>query len=359
MGARGPKERRIARKHKEGPMAKRSVSIYDIAQLAGVSTATVSNVLNNKGSFSDKTRDAVLRIAREQGYVANFAAKSLREASTKSVAILTPDVSNDFFSTLVLKVEGLLRAAGYTSYICNTAGDAAREDAYVRDLVSKQVDGFVCIGGVTPAPCAVAADLPVVHIDHRGRLGMPRELKVGNDLPAMGYDMTRTLLAHGCTRVALVSVSASLYHAGEPDQALGYRSCLADHGLVAEPELLLEGPHQQPSLVEAGLLVDACLDAGHAFDGVVALGDRVALGVVNALKVRGVAVGSAVRVIGMDDSIYSRVSTPAISTVRRDTDELARRGASALLALLAGERLAPEPIVVPHEIVERATTLGE
>ena len=118
-------------------MAKRGVSIYDIAQLAGVSTATVSNVLNEKGSYSAKTRDLVLRIAHEQGYVANFAAKSLREASTKTIALLTPDVSNDFFSTLVLRVESLLHESGYTSYICNTGSDAEREERYVRDLVSK------------------------------------------------------------------------------------------------------------------------------------------------------------------------------------------------------------------------------
>jgi LacI family transcriptional regulator len=110
---------------------------------------------------------------------------------------------------------------------------------------------------------------------------------------------------------------------------------------------------------EAAQLVDECLDAGYSFDGVVALGDRVALGVVNALKVRGVAVGRDVRVIGMDDSIYSRVSTPAISTVRRHTGELARQGGEALLALLGGGRVAQAHIVVPHEIVERATTLGE
>ena len=130
-------------------MAKRSVSIYDIAKLAGVSTATVSNVLNQKGNYSEKTRELVERIAREQGYVANFAAKSLRAASTKTVAILTPDVSNDFFSTLVLDVEGRLRDAGYSSYICNTANDSERESAYVQGLLSKQVDGIVYIGGTT------------------------------------------------------------------------------------------------------------------------------------------------------------------------------------------------------------------
>ena len=340
-------------------MAKRTVSIYDIAKLAGVSTATVSNVLNNKGSYSEKTRDLVMRIAREQGYVANFAAKSLREASTKSIALLTPDVSNDFFSTLVLRVEGLLRAAGYTSYICNTANDDEREAEYLRSLISKQVDGIVMIGGVTRSRMQLPTDLPVVHIDHTGALGMSREVYVGNDMPQVSYDMTATLHAHGCERIALVSVSASLYRTAEHDQAAGYYGYLDEQGIRLDKNLVLEGPHRQTSLIEAGQLVDECLDAGYSFDGVVALGDRVALGVVNALKARGVDVGHEIRVIGMDDSIYSRVSTPSISTVRRNTGEMAERGVEALLAMLRGESVSQEHIVVPHEVIERATTLGE
>ena len=340
-------------------MAKRSVSIYDIAKLAGVSTATVSNVLNQKGSYSERTRDLVLKIAREQGYVANFAAKSLRKSSTKTIALITPDVSNDFFSTLVLKVEGLLRTAGYASYICNTAGDAERERDYVRDLVSKQVDGLVYIGGYSHVELPAAVDMPVVHIDHRGRADVRREAFVGNDMPRMGYDMTSTLLGHGCERVALVSVSASLYRGEEPDQAEGYRACLGDHGVRLDKNLVLEGPHRQASLVEAAQLVNECLDVGYGFDGVVALGDRVALGVVNVLKERGVVVGRDVRVIGMDDSIYSRVSTPAISTVRRNTGQMAERGVEALLGMIGGETLEDKVILVPHEVVERSTTLGD
>ena len=340
-------------------MAKRSVSIYDIAKLAGVSTATVSNVLNNKGSYSAKTRDLVLRIAREQGYVANFAAKSLREASTKTIALLTPDVSNDFFSTLVLKVEGKLRAAGYASYICNTANDDEREDEYVRGLISKQVDGIVYIGGTTRAPIHAAADLPVVHIDHTGSLGMSHEVYVGNDMPQVSYDMTSTLFERGCKNVALVSVSASFYRTAEHDQAAGYYRYLSDHDIRLDKNLVLEGAHRQTSLIEAAQLVNECLDAGYSFDGVVALGDRVALGVVNALKARWIDVGGDVKVIGMDDSIYSRISSPTISTVRRNTTQMAERGVEALLGLLRGEEPKETYITVSHQVIERETTLGE
>lgn len=339
-------------------MAKRTVSIYDIAKLAGVSTATVSNVLNNKGSYSEKTKELVLKIAHEQGYVANFAAKSLREASTKTVAIITPDVSNDFFSNLVLEVEGHLREAGYSSYICNTANDPERESSYVFDLLSKQVDGIVFIGGTARVPIETRVDVPVVHIDHTGRSGVRREVFVGNDLPRLSYDMTDTLFGHGCKQVALASVSASLYRTAEHDQAAGYYNYLQDHGIRLDKNLVLEGPHRQTSLVEAEQLVTECLESGYAFDGVVALGDRVALGVVNALKKYGVDVGREVRVIGMDDSIYSRISTPAISTVNRHTSEMAERGVQALLALLRGEELNESTIVIGHEVIERATTLG-
>ena len=339
-------------------MAKRSVSIYDIAQLAGVSTATVSNVLNNKGSYSQKTKELVDRIAREQGYVANFAAKSLREASTKTVALITPDVSNDFFSTLVLSVEGLLRTAGYASYICNTASDPEREEAYLRDLLAKQVDGFVLIGGTAHADIEMTSDVPVVYIDHTGTLNAKRETFVGNDIARMTHDMTDALIARGCHTIALVSVSATFYQNKDGNLYAGYRQCLEEHGIAFDERLILEGPHKQASIIEAEQLIEEQLDAGLSFDGVAALGDRVALGVVNALKVHGINVGHDVRVIGMDDSIYSRISTPAISTVHRHTDEMAERGVQALLAMMNGKEPAQRQIVVPHEVIERATTLG-
>ena len=106
---------------------------------------------------------------------------------------------------------------------------------------------------------------------------------------------------------------------------------------------------------EGGLIM---IDGGYAFDGLVALGDRVALGAVNALKVRGIRVGVDVRVMGMDDSIYSRISSPAISTINRHTDEMAERGVDALLAMMQGADPQAQDLVVPHEVVERATTLG-
>ena len=112
-------------------MGRRGPSIHDIAKIAGVSAATVSNVLNDKGRVSKRTRLMVQEVARSQGYVANFAAKGLREQQTHTVGIVTPDVSNVFHSVIVLRVEPLLHETGYDAFICNSSNDPARMRSYV------------------------------------------------------------------------------------------------------------------------------------------------------------------------------------------------------------------------------------
>lgn len=337
-------------------MAQRT-SIYDIAKLAGISAGSVSKILNGKGNFSQKTRDRVMAIAREQGYVANFAAKSLREASTHSVGIITPDVSNEFFSSIVLSAEVKLREQGYTSYICNTGGDARVEADCLRGLKQRQVDGFLFVGGGhAPDGKEVGSRMPAVCVDRDGT-GDDLCVEVQNDVAGMTYDATRALLSHGCRRIAYLNVFHGQFHKTDT-RYVGYARALAEVGIEPDDRLLLDGPHRKKSYVEAEELVDGLLDGGVAFDGIVAIGDRIAVGAVNSLQKHGIAVGGEVRVIGMDDTLYTRIMRPTISTIDRHADVLAADAALALLAMLRGEAPASKRIVVPHDVIERETTLG-
>ena len=320
-------------------MGRRGPSIHDIAKIAGVSAATVSNVLNDKGRVSKRTRLMVQEVARSQGYVANFAAKSLREQQTPTVGIVTPDVSNVFHSVIVLQVESLLHGAGYDAFICNSSNDPARMHSYVEGLTRKQVDGFVFVGGTTD----ISRDALLVQTpDVRGAV----------------FDMTELLLRRGCERVAFVSVSSRHWSDANAQRFQGYADAPGAHGLRMDKNIVLEGDHRQKSHLEAARLVKTCLDEGYDFDGVVAMGDRPALGVENALKARGIGVGTDVLLVGMDNSLYSQVASPSISSVDRDVDQLAERGVEALLRLLADEEAPSLDVIVPHSIVERETTLG-
>jgi LacI family transcriptional regulator len=125
----------------------KKISIKDIAQLSGVSVATVSRVINDNGRFSEETRKKVLDVINETGYQMNYSAKSLRMNKSFSIGILVPDISNYFFSDVVQKIEEILFEHGYSTIICNTARNLAKEDAYLQMLESKGVDGIIVISG--------------------------------------------------------------------------------------------------------------------------------------------------------------------------------------------------------------------
>lgn len=340
-------------------MGKRGISIIDIAQMAGVSKATVSNVLNGTGRVGKETRKRVLQIAEREGYVANFAAKSLRAAETRTVGIITPDISNVFFSSIVMRLERELYSAGYTSFVCDTENDREREASYVRSMLHKQVDGLVFVNSTHRLDLStLPPKLPTVVLD-RGVSGThERFASVDNDVRKMTHDMTKTLLDHGCSKVALVAVSASSSPLSENSRYLGYVEALAEAGARLDQNLVLRGMHIQPSNVEAGELMSGLLERGGLADGIVAIGDRVAIGAVKALEAHGLHVGSDVLVIGCDDSPVAELFIPTLSSVNRNVDELASKAAEALIALMNGEALDQPQIVVGHQVVERASTLG-
>ena len=340
-------------------MAKKSISIYDIAQIAGVSTATVSKVLNGKGSISQATRDRVLAIARDQGYVGSFTARALREGSTRTVGIVVPDISNSFYSSIVLDVETRLYDAGYTCYICDSHNDVQRTERNLTSLVQRQVDGLILVNGRKPAEDAIPEGLPVVGIDCPYEVTSPWRADMRTDFSKMIEDATCTLIAHGCQRIALITVfSGARRDDYETPNVTPFRQALKKKGLRLDRNLILNGPHLRESRLEAEELVAECLDAGYAPDGIVALGDRAALGACTALEAHGLVVGRDVKVIGTDDTLYARIARPALSSVNRHVEQMSERGVQALLAMMAGERPAQTQIVIPHEVVERSSTLG-
>lgn len=335
------------------------VSVYDIAQLTGVSATTVSNVLNGRGRFSKKTRDLVLKVADEQGYVVNLAARGLHSGRSHTAGIITTDVSNDYFASIVLELERLMRASGYTSFICNTMYDPNQLVAYVQELRQRNSDGLFIVGGTAPDNLATLTSQPLVLIDFYSSGALPvNSATVRTDLFQSTSDQVTVLARYGCQRIAILLLDAPRnYRPGHPIYQ-GYRAGLAACGLPFDSELEIVGPHLKKSRIESRELVLDLIDREVVFDGIVAVGDRQALGAVEALQERGLVPGQDVRVIGLDNSLYSQLYTPAISTVERNTDEMARAGAKAMLAMIEGKEPETREFTIPYRIIERATTLG-
>ena len=204
-------------------------SMRQIAAAAGVSVATVSHVIHGSGRFSEDTRERVEAAVEEYGYVTNMAAKSLRMAQSRTIGMIVPDISNDFFSKIALHVERELATEDYSVFVCNSANDPARERDYFRTLASKQADGIICISGLRRLDGEfVPHGIPVVCIDRapENDLGFPH---VGSDNIGGGYMATEHLIERGCKNILSISSFTANYPGNE--RQMGYERALAAHGM--------------------------------------------------------------------------------------------------------------------------------
>jgi len=331
----------------------KNLSIRDIAELAGVSVATVSRVINNNGRFSEETRKRVQKIIDESGYVTNMAARSLRSSKSGNIGMILPDISNDFFSTLALHTERVLQAEGYSVFVCNTANDPAREQGYFKTLTSKLVDGLLCISGLhTLDADVVPRGLPIVCVDRYPENTL--EIPVVRSDEKLGMELsTEHLIERGCRRIVYIASRSASFESNNRQD--GYEAALGKHGIALDRGLMLFVTGKRPSMDESEDLVNGLIERGIEFDGIAASSDHAAIGALNALREAGIDVPGRVKVAGFDDSLYSRLLTPQLTSVYRHPEKMAEAGCQTLLALLRGEKPARET-VIPVELVERAST---
>jgi len=330
------------------------ISIKEIARLADTSIATVSRIINKKGGYSKETERLVNDIIDTYGYVSNMAAKSLRESKSHTIGIIVPDISNDFFATIALHVEKTLKQHNYSCYICNTSNDEETEKEYFKDLDSKLVDGIICISGLKNLPENISnRNIPIVCIDRKPANSKNIPIVSNNDTEA-SYEATKLLIEKGCKQIIYISAFPLEHHLQARRQ--GYEKALLDHNIKLDKNLIFYLTGKDISYVESEVLVAEFLQAGNTCDGILATSDRIALGALYALKRYDIKIPEEVKLIGFDNSLYSRLPSPSISTISRNTVMLASEGCRILLDMLDGKTPENLETIVPAYIVEREST---
>jgi LacI family transcriptional regulator len=325
-------------------------TIYDVARLAGVSTATVSRALNGTGQIAPATRVAIDAAVEQLGYRPNTIARSLVTKSTQTIALLLPDITNPFYAALVSGIQQRALEAGHTMLLCTTEGDAEREEQYLNLLRAKQVDGAL-VDGLRLPPDRIARfvrdGFPIVCLDRDVDSTSVPLVQVDNRLGARMA--TEHLLSLGHTRIAHV--------AGPPDLGIseqrvdGYREALAAAGLIPDPGLIATGGFTE----EGGYRATRQL-MGRGFGAVFAANDLSAVGVICALAEQGWRVPDDVSVVGFDDLRLSAFTTPPLTTIRQPAAEIAERATELLLDLAGGGHVHEQLHLLPPELVVRGST---
>jgi LacI family transcriptional regulator, galactose operon repressor len=332
-------------------------NITDVARRAGVSTATVSRVLNRNYPVSDAVRERVLEAVRDLGYVANAHARALLTSTSGTVGVILHDVSDPYFAEIVRGIQEVAAHENRLVVICNSLREPAREIKYIEMLRAHRVDAIIMAGGhILDDEYMMALREQALQLRAQGsRLVLcgrhpVRADAVVPDNTAGGSRLVRHLLERGHRRIAHIAGPENL--STTQDRLDGYLGALASYAVEADPALVTNGDFTREAGYEA---TGRLLDAGVAFTAVWAANDLTAVGVLACLRDRGLRVPEDVSVAGFDDLPVARDVTPQLTTVRVPMLEMGRW--SMLLALRDAQ--APYELVrLETELVERQSVAG-
>lgn len=330
------------------------VTLRDVAQEAGVSVRTVSNVVNEYVHVAPATRARVLEVVRALGYRPNLAARQLRRGRAVVISVVVPELDSPYFAEVAALIARSAATRGWVVHVEQTDGDPAAERRLLEGVHGTGADGVIF------SPWALAAaDVargasapPVVMLGERSGVGLVDHVAVDN--VAAAQRATDHLIEVGCRRIAAIGVQPHLANDTARQRVEGYRAALAGAGLSTGPAW--EVPVHRLHRADGATAVGELWSAGVEPDGLFCFTDQLALGAMSALAARGLRVPDDVAVVGFDDIEDGRFAVPALTTVSPDKKQLVETALDCLAERLADPSAPARERVVGSELLVRGSS---
>jgi len=330
-------------------------TIREVANRAGVSSTTVSHVINNTRFVSAEVRQRVQAAMEELGYRPNALSRSLRRGETKTLGLILPDSANPFFAEIGRSIETAAFSQGYNVILCNTDGDFGREQTYVEVLLNKQVDGivFVAAGDRSDSLSQILKrDLPIVVVD-RDLPEVQLDTVLSDNFQG-GFLATQHLIGLGHSRIACISGPSHLTPSAL--RVTGYKQALLKANLPLDERLIVRGDFHPHSGWQAALYL---LSLPEKPSAIFACNDLMAMGVLRAAAECGISVPSDLAVMGYDDIELSSYTTPALSTIHQPKAEIGRAAVQMILERINDRSLPPRREMHSATLVVRGSCGGQ
>lgn len=334
-----------------GPKNAQAVTVADVSRRSGLSTATVSRVLNNSPLVRETTKARVQKAMRELGYTANHSARALARRKTDTIGVLFPGIDTGFFAEVLIGVNHL--ACEHDMHLAVAfARNSPEEAQMVSDyLYGGRVDALILMHlRMDPLFVREAANgpTPLVLIDRP--VEGAKTITVRMDNQAGAEQAMTHLIESGFKRIAVVRGPEGTFDADE--RWRGCEAAAKTHGIELDPVLIWDGTFHEESGYE---LMASWLASGQPLpDAVFALNDPMAIGVIRALKERGLSVPHDMALVGFDDIESARYLE--LTTVRAPMRELGRTAGESVLGLLHGKPRKPEEKVLSTELIVRQSS---
>ncbi|MDR3373096.1 MAG: LacI family DNA-binding transcriptional regulator [Ancalomicrobiaceae bacterium] len=332
-------------------MSRRAPTMRDVALRAGVSTATVSNVLGNRKAVDPELAKRVLEVAAELDYQIDRAASQLRTGRAAVVAIVVPSLDNPFFTGFIAAIERAVQGEGYDIIVSSSNSDEVQERARISAMLSWRPAGLIVVPCSDAFPARSLTDVsgvPVVAVDRIAGVGGISSVSVNNR--AAARLAAEHLLGLGHARILVCA--SSLLLANIRERCDGVRAALAEAGLPA------------PAIVEVGLTFDIVpailsphlISPDRRATGIIALTNTATLGVLSAARDLGLVVPRDLSLVGFDDYAWMIASTPPITAVRQPLDGLGTAAWELLKQRIASPAGEPQRLIFSCQLEVRRST---
>ena len=327
-------------------------TIKDVAQHAGVAPITASRVINNAGYVSEETRMRVEKAITDLGYIPNRVARSLRSKQTNLLALVLTDITNPFWTTVARGVEDAASEEGFSVILCNTDESDVKQEAYVRNLLQRQVDGFLLV----PSASSIGAitlirqqKVPVVVLDRK----IPYDVDtVRSDSVTGATQLTRLLLDLGHRRIAMLSGPREVSTA--VDRVKGYQIALQEAGLVVDENLICYGTFTQQG---GYMMSQSIMDHSPRPTAIFAGNNFIAVGVLRALREGKITVPGDMALVAFDDLPPTYVIDPFLTVAAQSAYEMGQKATRLLMQRMLGT--APDEyqeFLLPTRLIVRQSS---
>jgi len=332
------------------PRQSKRLTMVQIAQEAGVSTTTVSKVLNQLPGVGAQTRARIQQVIEQNDYVQNHAARHLRKGQSGLIDLVIMRLEGGYDLGIMHGVQDAFSESGHRLVVFATNEDETTERLWLRRMLDQSTDGVLLLlpyeqVGIPNA--LMAQNIPFVAIGDRNEptTAFPT---IGSTIWLGGYTATEYLISLGHRRIGIITMP--LHLTTSRARLAGYREALERAGIPIDPALICEGTY----LLGDGIKqTHALLDLPDPPTAIFAGNDAQATGVYRALYQRNIRIPDAMSVIGFDDVMYTAQMSPPLTTIRQPLAEMGRMAANILLRLIAGQQLESNHVELSTSLVVR------
>jgi len=333
----------------------KKINIDEVARLAGVSTATVSRVINDYPYVKEKTRDRVLSVINETNYMVNAVARNLRRKKTHAIGVIISNVLSPFYSVIAKAVEDVAIKNKYSMFLCNGGDNPNKELNYLQVLHENRVDGII----LSPTGknreylnFLIVSGIPVVFLD-RTVEGIECDTVIVNNRDASKAAVS-FLLKQGHRKIGFISGPEDRTTGSE--RLEGYRMAFIEMGITVDDRLIKKGDFSLESGRESTVQLLDAVD----FDALYVANSDMATGAFQALKERNIKIPADIGFAMFDDPNWSTIVSPKVTAVRQPVYTLGSTAADLLFKriLEGGHYIDKEPVrvILAANLVKREST---